>query len=220
MEKRGDSSPPLILIREENEMERREFFVSMGTCGLCAGLASALGLTSVLVGQEKAAAVEPPAPSHPLQERMDFAESWVKNFMGVLDDNLDAPTRARVMEANGRACAQAYMKTAGIQIKPVTFDQWLEKIKTRPSDGTIRVEGRTIHYQYLTNYQGKPAPEGSCLCPLVETKPAGLSGTYCHCSVGYIKEFFGRTFGQPVTVELVSSTLRGGKRCQFKIDLA
>jgi len=201
-------------------MERREFFESVGKCGLCAGLASALGLTSVLAGQDKPAAAEPAAPSHSLQERMDFAEDWVKNFMGVLDDNLDMPTRAKVMEANGRACALAYMKKANIQIKPVTFDQWLERVKKRPSDGTIRVEGRTIYYQYRTNYQGKPAPEGSCLCPLVETKPAGLSGTYCHCSVGYIKEFFGRTFGQPVTVELVSSTLRGGKRCQFKIDLA
>lgn len=124
------------------------------------------------------------------------------------------------MEANGRACALDYIKKAGIEIKPVAFDQWLEKAKKRTGDQTVRVEGRTVYYQYLTNYQGKPAPEGSCLCPLVETKPAGLSGTFCHCSVGYVKEFFSRTFGQPVKVELVSSTLRGGKRCQFKIDLA
>ena len=201
-------------------MERREFFESVGKCGLCAGLAPALGLVSVFGGQEKPAVAEPAAPSHPLQERMDFAENWVRNFMRALDENLDGPAKTKVMEANGRACALDYIKKADIQIKPATFDQWLEKVHKRPSDGTVRVEGRTIYYQFLTNYQGKPAPEGSCLCPLVETKPAGLSGTYCHCSVGYIKEFFSRTFGQPVKVEIVSSSLRGGKRCQFKIDLA
>lgn len=205
-------------------MERREFFESVGKCGLCAGLAPALGLVSVFGGQEKPATTEAApvaaAPSHSLQERVDFAENWVRNFMRALDENLDDPVRAKVMEANGRACALDYMKKANIQIKPVAFDQWLEKVQKRPSDGAIRVEGRTVYYQYLSNYQGKPAPEGSCLCPLVETKPAGLSGTYCHCSVGYIKEFFSRTFGQPVKVEIVSATLRGGKRCQFKIELA
>jgi len=201
-------------------MERREFFESVGKCGLCAGLGSALGLTSVLAGQEKPAAAEPAAPSHPLQERMDFAENWVRNFMGVLDDNLDATTRAKVMEANGRACALAYMKKANIQITPVPFEQWLEKAKNRPAGGPVRVEGRTIYYKYLSNYQGKPAPEGSCLCPFVESKPQGLSQTYCHCSVGYIKEFFGRTFGRPVKVELMTSALRGDKRCEFRIEPA
>jgi predicted hydrocarbon binding protein len=38
--------------------------------------------------------------------------------------------------------------------------------------------------------------------------------------VGYIQELFGRTFGQPVKVELLESVLHGGKRCKFKIELA
>jgi len=58
------------------------------------------------------------------------------------------------------------------------------------------------------------------LCTFVETKPAGLSGTYCLCSIGYVKEWFDQMFARPVTVELLESTLTGGKRCRFKIMVA
>ncbi|MEW6364151.1 MAG: DUF6144 family protein [Acidobacteriota bacterium] len=68
--------------------------------------------------------------------------------------------------------------------------------------------------------QRAPLPDSFCLRPLVESKPKGLSASYCLCSVGYIQELFSRAFGQPVTVELLDSVFRGGKRCKFKIEVA
>jgi hypothetical protein len=55
---------------------------------------------------------------------------------------------------------------------------------------------------------------------MVESKPAGLSRTFCQCSVGYVGEMFRQKFGRPVTVELLDSVLYGGKRCRFKITVA
>lgn len=129
---------------------------------------------------------------HSCEERIDFAEKWLERFMNVLDTNLDEKTRQHIMEENGRACASAYLKSIG---------------KDNP---------QTIAYDDFL----KRAAESLCLCPFVENKPGNLSGTYCHCSIGYIKEIYGGLSGQPVKVELLSSVLYGDKRCKFMIEPA
>jgi hypothetical protein len=151
---------------------------------------------------------------------MKFAEAWVTRLVGVLDSNLDESTRAKVMLANGHACAANYLDHEGGEVRPAKFEEVVAKLKASGGNEAMRAEGSVIHFQFVQNYQGKDAPESACLCPLVESKPAGLSPTYCLCSVGYIEEIFGRKFGQPVKVGLVSSVLRGGKRCAFTIQLA
>lgn len=194
-------------------MDRKQFLASVSLAGLGSGLCCILPCRAAAEDQAV------PAPSHSCQEKIDFAEGWVTRLMEVLDSGLDAPTRTKIMEANGSACFRAYMKSVGRAITPVSFDAWAARVKEHPGD-EVRVEGRTVHLQYMTNYQGKPVPEGACLCPLVESKPAGLSATYCHCSVGYIAEWLSQTFGREVRVELQESVLRGGTRCRFKIDVA
>jgi hypothetical protein len=196
-------------------MERRKFLESMGRC--CAGTGFCLSMTvSVLADEpEKNKKV----PHHSGEEKMTFFDGWIKNFMRSLDESADESTRCRIMEANGKACARDYLKSLGQEPAPVRFEDWINLVKKQDGDGSVRVEGKTIYFQYLKNYQGLDAPESFCLCPLVESKPAGLSATYCQCSVGYIQEMFGRKFGQPVKVELLESVLRSGKRCKFKIEL-
>jgi predicted hydrocarbon binding protein len=66
---------------------------------------------------------------------------------------------------------------------------------------------------------GKSSPEAICLCPMVESKPNGLSPTYCLCSLGYVKEMNEQTFGKPVDAELLDSVLQGAKRCRFKVTV-
>lgn len=92
-------------------------------------------------------------------------------------------------------------------------------MKQRVNDGSIQIESDTIYQTWPKNYQGLDAPAGYCLGPFVESKLKGLSARYCHCSVGYVKEIFSRTFGKPVSVELVESALRNGTRCKFKIRI-
>lgn len=192
-------------------MDRKEFLKSVGVLGVGTGICC--------LGSPAFAAQSTGAPTHSCQEKVEFSEGWVKRFMGVLDEGLDAETRARIMEANGKACARAYLKSIGREIKAVPFEEWAAKAKERYGDA-VRVEGRTVYFQFTKNYQGLDAPEGACLCPLVESKPEGLSGTYCLCSVGYMKELMSQNVGRPVKVELLESVLRGGKRCRFKIEVA
>jgi hypothetical protein len=197
-------------------MERRKFIESMGRC--CAGTGFCLSLTGSVFADEPDKKKK--VPGHSCEEKMTFFDGWIKNIMRALDDSTDDLTRCRIMEANGKACARDYLKSLGQEPAPVRFEDWIARIKKQDGDGSVKVEGNTIYFQYLKNYQGLDAPEAFCLCPLVESKPAGLSATYCHCSVGYIQEIFSRKFGQPVKVDLLDSVLRGGKRCKFKIELA
>jgi hypothetical protein len=220
---------------------RKEFLGGLGKCCLgsclCAaalGMGSACGADSTgtkpgAAGQTTGAAqgggdTAPPAaapPAPPRSEaRIKFAEAWVRRLFKVLDSNLDEATRKKLMMANGRACFLEYIRETGQQIQPVTLEHLAARAAQRP-DGSMRVDGNVIYFQYMSAAEtGLPSEEGACLCTLVETKPAGLSGTYCLCSVGYVKQWYEMMLARPVDVELLESTLTGGKRCRFKITVS
>jgi hypothetical protein len=229
-------------------MDRKEFLAGLGKCCLGSCLcAAALGASSAFsadstgadstratpqsagqAGEEDAgkaagdAQSEPPAgaPSRS-QTRIEFAEKWVRRFFGVLDSNLDPATRKKIMLAAGRACFLEWIEETGQEIKPTTLERMAAWAAKNATDGSMRVEGNVIYYQYMSAAEtGLPSEEGACLCPLVETKPAGLSGTYCFCSVGYVQQWYEMMLARPVEVELLESTLMGGKRCKFKVTVS
>jgi hypothetical protein len=55
--------------------------------------------------------------------------------------------------------------------------------------------------------------------PAGRGRPADLSPTYCHCSVGYVAYLFERSIGRPVRVELLESLRGGGKACRFAVHV-
>ena len=141
--------------------------------------------------------------------------------MGAVDGTLDAETRKKLMMANGKACYLAWIADTKQTIKPVTLERFRKWIADNVKDGSYRVDGSAIYFQYMGAAEtGLPAAERACLCPMVETKPEGLSSTYCQCSIGYVKAMHELLLNRPVEVELVDSVLRGGKRCQFKLTVA
>lgn len=207
-------------------MNRKEFLTRCGL-GSCACV---LGLSSLCADEQKPAApAQPTAPAEAAaekpkrprsEERIEFAEKWVVRFMGVLDAALDAGARRKVMMANGKACLLAYLKEIGRTVQPVTLEEYAAQVKARVKDGSTRVEGNVITMQFSTAAEtGLPSEEGACLCPLVETKPTGLSPSYCDCSLGYVQAMHELKLARPVEVELTESVLRGGKRCKFKITV-
>ena len=162
-----------------------------------------------------------PAQNPRAVARVEFADGWLVRFFHVLDTTLDKETRKKIMMANGKACLLAWQQKTGATPGRVTLERFAAWARDNVKDGSIRVEGNTIHFQYTSAAEtGLPSSEGSCLCPLAESKPAGLSATYCLCSVGYVKEMHEQRLGRPCEVELVDSVLMGGKRCRFRIRVA
>ncbi len=187
-----------------------EFLDDHGRCQACA-------CTRDLTAQASEEA--PKGAENRSETRMKFAESWIKRFVQVLDTELDTTTARKVMQANGRTCFLDWLDHGGPKIKPITLEDYANEAKER-TDGAVEVEGNTIYFQYMAAAEtGRASDEGACLCPLVETKPEGLSETYCQCSVGYVKQWFDMLFEKSVTVELLDSVLRGGPRCRFKITV-
>jgi hypothetical protein len=228
-------------------INRKEFLSGLGKCCLGSCMcAAALGASSAFgsdstgadstrtapetagqgageaakgAGSSETGATTPAAPPRS-QARIEFAEKWVRRFFDVLDTTLDPATRKKVMLAAGRACFLEYIKESGQEIKPTTVEWLAAWAAKNATDGSMRVEDNVIYYQYMSAAEtGLPSEEGACLCPLVETKPAGLSGTYCLCSVGYVQQWHEMMLDRPVEVELLESTLTGGKRCKFKITV-
>lgn len=185
----------------------------MGACICTTGLKKVLAqeITETDPGSKSAARAV---------KRMAFVDNWIKRFIDVLDKTLDKKTRKKVMMTNGKICFQEWIKSKGQKIKPKSFEKWAEQVKKSKDKNSVRVEGNVIYFQYTSSAEtGKSSPEGVCLCPMVESKPSGLSSTYCLCSLGYVKEMNQQTFGRPVEVELLDSVLKGGKRCQFKVTV-
>jgi hypothetical protein len=202
-------------------MNRKEFLTSMAALGAGSCLCGAVSGLCVTSGPEASASASDSASVERAVQRMKFADNWVRRFMDVLDNTLDEPTRRKVMMTNGQTCFREWIAETGQKVKPQTLDELREWAEVNVTDGSMRIDGNVIHYTFTVAAEtGQPAPEGHCLCPMVESKPAGLSSTYCMCSLGYVQEWYEQKLQKPVTVELVESVLRGGKHCTFKITVA
>jgi hypothetical protein len=140
--------------------------------------------------------------------------------MDILDKNVDEVSLNKIMEENGRGCFSDWIDETGQTVKQITLEEFTEWVGDNIKDDTFKVDGNIIYFQFTSSAEtGDKSKAGQCLCTFAESKPEGLSPRYCYCSVGYVKEWFGRKFGKPVEVELLSSVLRGDDWCKFKITV-
>jgi hypothetical protein len=188
-------------------------------CGCTFGIGSGNLFGSAL--QTKNAPSDNPNET-PCEEKMDFTQQWIKRFFDIVDQQLDAETRNKLMQSNGAACARgAYGEFT--DDKPATIEEIDRKIsqwqQNLGEENIYRVDN-TIYFNYVGNPKGLKISDGYCLCPMIENKPEILSPTYCQCSVGYVGYMFQRflTF-RPVTVELLESLRSGGKACRFRVSI-
>ena len=199
----------------------RKTFLKAG--GGCAALAALRRLACEARGAAPAAAPSPPparaagVPLTPAEDRVRFAETWAKRFFDVLDANLDAPTREKIMKANGRARHEGSL--AGQAVQPTDVDAFIAWVQSYVGQDAVRREGDVVYFHYVQNPRGLKVADGYCLCPFVERGPAGPSAAYCWCSVGYVQNMFGTCVGRSASVELLESLKRDGKGCRFRITL-
>ena len=204
-----------------SSMCRKEFIKSACTLGACSCVGFLMTGINKASGQESTSSKPGDSLEKRAIKRMEFADLWVKRFINVLDNTLDEETRKKLMMTNGKICYQEWIKSTGQKIEVVPYEKWAATVKENVKDGSFQIDGNVIYFQYIGSAEtGQAAPENVCLCPMVESKPVGLSKTYCLCSVGYVKEMFEQTFGKPVDIQLVDSVLYGGKRCKFKITVS
>ncbi len=198
-------------------MDRKEFvgkLVQIGVAAIAAPMCCAEALAQAPLPPLNCSmdpVTDADKQGHGCDYAFPYAQRWLKRFMDVFDEELDQATRNRIMERNGQRCFIAAYGSRK-QTDPAFLDEFLKK-------RGIRREGNDIYFDYVQNPKGMKVASGWCLCAFVAKGPDGLSGTYCQCSVGYVREMFSQIAGKPVKVELLESLKRGGKSCRFKITV-
>lgn len=195
-------------------MKRKEFLsAAMKACACC----GATALLQAEAGSAVIAGLEPSQAVTPNERKIEFAHQWIKRFMDILDIRLDEDTRKKLMEENGQCCFCGIHGDLDPSTPRPDFDQWIAERQKTMGKKNIWREGNTIYFNYVQNRQGLQSPNEYCLCPLVEDGPSKLSATYCHCSVGYVRELFHRIIREPLEVELLSSIHHGDESCRFRV---
>ncbi len=215
-------------------IDRKEFMAILGRagagtcmCGAVLGAQLATGAATDVHAQENKAATPPqtkPGDTSPARavKRLEFVDVWLPRFFGVMDAELDEPTRRRMMAANGKVCFSEYRPDLKRRAQPATREEIAALIARRGKAAGYSMDGDTIVFEYTGSAEtGQASPEGVCLCAVAEAQRGKrMSPTFCWCSVGYVKEMHERVFGRPMKVELVQSVLMGHPRCRFHITLA
>jgi predicted hydrocarbon binding protein len=189
-------------------MDRKDFMKDL--TALCAGTGFlGCGCARLLASGQDA------EERTPLPEKFAFAQGYVKRLFDILDRDFDPAARGRLVEAMGSACYESWNKSD--TPKPMTLDALVAFLKKRTGENIVRREGDAVYYGFAM----KPGvPIARCGCPLAEKGPEGLSGTFCQCSVGFVRAMFSGYLGKPVRVELLEAIKQGGKTCRFRVTLA
>ena len=136
-------------------------------------------------------------------------ERWITCLIAALDENVDAETRAKVLEPCGRQCqSQRFIQKArNIYQKSKNLSEFV--VKFGKIYKNLQKEGDNVYIVY---------PE--CYCSFVNKIPAGkLSATYCNCSRGWVKALFEGALERPVEIIMAESIMKGDKQCKFRITL-
>lgn len=195
-------------------MDRKEFLKrSVQTAGMCCGAA--------LLGDPAGAQDQTPgAPVSPCDRRVLGGQKVIRRIMNQLDSKLDKATRESIMESCGQACYEgAHGKRPAQKPTREQVEKFLKGMREYVGAEGFEQSGNetVVHFHYTGNPQGLKVSDGYCLCPILEDAPKDISPTFCHCSVGYVKEIFERGLGRPARVEVTETVLRGGKSCRFTI---
>ena len=207
-------------LMDKTQMNRKQFLAA--STKLCAGtcFCTMMGGAGTLNADDNTPGKETKVEAPRSQKRIEFAEKWVTRFMDVLDNNVDDATFNKIMEDNGRRCFHNRLEETGQKIPTMTLEEFTVWVKENDRDGMFRIEGNTVYFQVKKSARtGKYVRPGQCVCQFAESRPEGLSPRYCHCSIGYVREWFSQKISKPVEVELLTSVLRGDDWCKFKITV-
>lgn len=156
-------------------------------------------------------------PSSTKEQLYEFSSMVIDR----LDELVSTSQREEILSNCSHDCVREYS------------DVIKEARKRRLQYGTIREfleaeERETIRGIALTSEKGfirqiyqprsfdKPM---RCYCKLFRYLPdeKRVSPTYCHCSQGFIKEYWQKVLGVPVKVDIIQSAIAGGDECIFEI---
>jgi hypothetical protein len=181
-------------------MERKDFFKSACTYGLCGCFGMSFLTGSTLLANTKST-LEEDKPDW----RIDFMQSRFKDMINILNETLDEKTLISVLNQHGAKCGEDLANR--YKNNPEGFftfikGLWVDTVDYDKEKGIIRVNEKIRDTCNCTMVRGKDAPN-----------------ILCNCSLGTQKRIYESLFNRKVNVTLEKSILRGDERCSFTIRL-
>jgi len=144
-------------------------------------------------------------------KKMKFVHGWVNRFMEVVDTKMNKEEGQKLMDQCGRSCFCSHQNSSE-PVEKMEPEDLVKRLKTIWSEEAASNEGDIVFIKYILKNQ-----PNKCLCPMVNRFSSEISGTYCLCSAGYLKQMFETYTDKMVEVEIRESIIRGGNVCSFRV---
>jgi predicted hydrocarbon binding protein len=111
-----------------------------------------------------------------------------------------------MLERRGRRCISVnYINKAKAAAKNAKSDaEFLDNLAKTVR--MLKIEGKAVYMVYP-----------KCYCHKLKDFKGDVPASYCHCSVGWVKEMFEQALGRVVEVRLEASVRRGDDACRLRV---
>lgn len=136
-------------------------------------------------------------------------QKWISNVVREIDQRTDEATCAAILQACGRACTPVGLIEKAKRIYRESPD--LAEFLSRLGEvfEAVQIEDGAVYVVYPR-----------CYCEQIRDLPVeDVPDAYCHCSVGWIRQFFEQVLGRAVAVERVKTIVSGDAECRFKVTI-
>lgn len=140
---------------------------------------------------------------------MNIEKLWIQGVIKLMDQELKAEDRSKILEKCGRGCAHGCGIVERIQKanpNPEKVDEVFNLLKQPDFFGNRISKGDDCFYTTCEQ----------CLCPYVNDNLQDTPGSYCDCTKGWTKQVFETAFQRPVEVEIEQTIIRGADSCRMR----
>ena len=183
-------------------ISRKDFIRKACATGACLCGAGCMGFAGHVFGAERQESAATP-------DKEAMPRQWLSLLLGHIDGIADETQKRSLL----KGCAQVHYDhlkltelLAPYRNNPDAFVQYLEsgwgwKVSHDKTTRTILADENEDH----------------CVCPVAARLPQKGPAALCYCSEGFAEAMFSFVLRRPVSATVVSSILRGGERCVYRI---
>jgi hypothetical protein len=182
-------------------MKRKNFL--KGAIGVAAA-GTLLGGGKIMAQEKDAAACE-----KKLAGKNKFLVGWLTAWLGNMKKDLAEVEMVKLIEDNGRSCAESGGSLAWAKSFNGDIDKFLAAMRKHIGANNARRDGSRITLVYE-----------KCFCPLVADTEGALPADYCLCTRGWTRAVYSALAGKPVKVDLKGSIKRGDPKCLIEVDIS
>lgn len=141
-----------------------------------------------------------------------FTRDWTQSL-------LDKLTNAKTEDHTNGSVKDTLFQCASVCYQNKGMDEQIGKLETFEDFFSFLIEEWDWKFSYSRESNELICDENKseCICPVARTCNYDISPTMCYCTEGMLKRIFEKALHRNVDTTMITSILRGGKSCVYKI---